>query len=192
MADKRIIIGITGTLGAGKGTIVEHLKKKGFDHYSVRAYLIEEINRRQMPITLDSMIIVANDLRSKYGPSFIVEELYKEALTSASNVIIESIRSVGEVEGLKKLGIFYLISVDAEPNERYQRIIQRQGDQADNLTLEEFLEKERVQMKSSDSTQQSLSQCMLMADFKLINNGTKEELRQKVEKILDKIIGLKI
>ena len=33
-----IIIGITGTLGAGKGTIVDYLvKQKGFVHYSVRA-----------------------------------------------------------------------------------------------------------------------------------------------------------
>lgn len=36
------IIGITGTLGAGKGTIVEYLKdKKGFAHFSVREFLKE-------------------------------------------------------------------------------------------------------------------------------------------------------
>ena len=34
-----IIIGITGTIGAGKGTIVELLIKKGFKHYSVRDFL---------------------------------------------------------------------------------------------------------------------------------------------------------
>jgi len=34
-----MIIGITGTLGAGKGTIVEILKKKWFGHYSVREFL---------------------------------------------------------------------------------------------------------------------------------------------------------
>ena len=38
-----ITIGITGTLGAGKGTIVEYLQKeKGFSHYSVRAFLTDE------------------------------------------------------------------------------------------------------------------------------------------------------
>ena len=37
-----IIIGITGTLGAGKGTIVDYLcKKRGFLHYSVREFLEE-------------------------------------------------------------------------------------------------------------------------------------------------------
>jgi len=45
------IIGITGTLGAGKGTIVGFLStKKGYVHYSVRAYLIEEIEKRGMKV----------------------------------------------------------------------------------------------------------------------------------------------
>ena len=51
-----IIIGITGTLGAGKGTIVDYLvKNKGYHHYSVRAYLTEEIKRRNLPVNRDSM-----------------------------------------------------------------------------------------------------------------------------------------
>ena len=42
-----ITIGITGTLGAGKGTIVDYLvKNRGFVHYSVRAFITEEIKRR--------------------------------------------------------------------------------------------------------------------------------------------------
>ena len=41
------IIGITGTIGAGKGTIVDYLvKEKGYVHYSVRAFIAEEIQRR--------------------------------------------------------------------------------------------------------------------------------------------------
>ena len=30
-----LIIGITGTLGAGKGTIVEYLREKGFRHLTI-------------------------------------------------------------------------------------------------------------------------------------------------------------
>ena len=45
-----IIIGITGTLGAGKGTIVDYLvKEEGFDHYSVRGFLLEEMKKMGMP-----------------------------------------------------------------------------------------------------------------------------------------------
>ena len=41
------IIGITGTIGAGKGTIVDYLvKEKGYVHYSVREFLAEEVDAR--------------------------------------------------------------------------------------------------------------------------------------------------
>ena len=42
-----IVIGITGTLGAGKGTIVDYLvKNKGFNHFSVRSFIAQEIQNR--------------------------------------------------------------------------------------------------------------------------------------------------
>jgi len=41
-----IIIGITGTLGAGKGTVVEYLQEKGFRHYSARGFITKEVEKR--------------------------------------------------------------------------------------------------------------------------------------------------
>ena len=39
------IVGITGTLGAGKGTVVEYLtQQKGFKHYSARGLLNQIID----------------------------------------------------------------------------------------------------------------------------------------------------
>ena len=103
------IIGITGTLGAGKGTIVEYLTNKhGFTHFSVRAYLIKAINAQGKEVNRDNMVQTANQLRAENGPSYIAEELLKEAQESGSNCIIESIRTVGEVTALKSKGNFYL------------------------------------------------------------------------------------
>ena len=73
-----VVIGITGTLGAGKGTIVDYLKeKKGFLHFSARGFIVEEIKRRNMEVNRDTMTSVANDLRANNSPSFIIDELYK-------------------------------------------------------------------------------------------------------------------
>ncbi|MFA6369014.1 MAG: AAA family ATPase, partial [Candidatus Shapirobacteria bacterium] len=109
-----IIIGITGTNGAGKGTIVEYLvKNKGFEHFSARAFIVEEIERRGLENNRDNMVMVANDLRAKNSPSFVADELFKRALESRQNCVIESLRTLGEIESLKKKGKFVLLAVDA-------------------------------------------------------------------------------
>ncbi|MBI4135916.1 AAA family ATPase [Candidatus Uhrbacteria bacterium] len=181
-----IIIGITGTLGAGKGTIVEHLGKKGFKHYSVRAYITEEIERRGLPVNRDHMVAVGNDLRAKNSPSYIVEQLYERAQKAGGNCVIESIRTPGEAEALKKKGVFYLFAVDAKPETRYQRIIARKS-ATDNVSFKEFLQNEKREMHSTDPNRQNLGKCIEMSDFQITNNGTFQELYQSVDKILEKI-----
>jgi dephospho-CoA kinase len=181
-----LIIGITGTLGAGKGTIVEFLKKKGFKHYSVRNFLTKIIEERNMSVDRDSMVKVANELRAKYGPSYIAEQLYEEAKKNGGDCIIESLRAVGEVNALKKKGKFYLFAVDAEPRLRYDRILGRKSS-TDQISFEKFLDDEKREMNSNDPNKQNLSKCIKMADFIFENEGTIEELNDKVEGVLNEI-----
>jgi dephospho-CoA kinase len=181
------IIGITGTLGAGKGTIVEYLiTQKGFVHYSVRAYLIEEIEKRNMPVDRNSMVVVANELRARYGPAYIVEQLYNKACESGQNCIIESLRTPGEVEMLKKKGNFVLFAVDADPAKRYERIILRNSE-TDSISFETFIENEKREMLSEDPNHQNIQKCMDMADKIIRNEGSREELYTRTEEALQSI-----
>ena len=182
-----IIIGITGTLGSGKGTVVEYLVSKyGFQHYSVRNFLTEEIERRGMSVNRDTMTEVANDLREKHGPGFIAEELYKLALSSGKNSVIESIRTVGEIETLKTKGVFYLFAVDAPQKTRYERITSR-ASVTDAISFEKFQEDENREMLSDDPNKQNLSGCIKKADFVFNNNGTIEELQKQIDVVMNKI-----
>jgi len=184
-----IIIGITGTIGAGKGTVVEYLiDKKGFKHFSARAFLIEEIEKRGLENNRDSMVLVANDLREKNSPSFVADELFKRALESGDNCVIESLRTSGEIESLKSKGNFTLLAIDADPKIRYERIIGRSSS-TDNISFEKFLADEQREMESTDPNKQNLSKCIGMADFVINNNGNLEELNLKLEEIL-KIIKI--
>ena len=184
-----IIIGITGTNGAGKGTIVEYLaEKKGFKHFSARAFIVEEIEKRGLENNRDNMVMVANDLRAKNSSSFVTDELFKRSLKSGQNCIIESIRTLGEIESLKKKGNFILLAIDAEPRLRYQRVVQRLSS-TDNITFEEFLNQEEREMTSNDPNKQNLKKCIESADFLVKNEGTIEELNSEIEKIL-KIIEI--
>ena len=180
-----LIIWITWTLGAGKGTIVDYLvKNKWFQHLSVRAYLTQEIERRGIPVNRDSMVSVANELRATYSPSYMVEQLYQQAKTSGKNTIIESIRAIGEVEALKWKENFYFFAIDADPKIRYERVVLRWSE-TDKISYEEFISNEQREMTNTDPTKQNVAKCMQLADHIFTNNGTLEELNIQIEEVLN-------
>ena len=178
------IIGITGTLGAGKGTIVDYLiQHYGFKHYSVRGYLIEEAKRRGMELNRDTYVVVANDLRAKHGPSYITDQLYLQAAENGDNAVIESVRTPGEVESLRKHEHFLLFGVDADPEIRYERVVNR-ASETDQISFDTFIENEQREMSSTDPNHQNIGKCMQMADYVFMNNGDFQDLYSQVEQVL--------
>ena len=186
-----LIIGITGTLGAGKGTIVDFLEQeKGLVHFSVRGFISEEIVRRGLPVNRDSMVQVANDLRAKYSPSYIVDQLYEQALLQGKNCVIESIRTSGEIDSLRGKGNFVLFAVDAEPQSRYQRIVARNSE-TDRISYQTFIDNEQREMTSADPNKQNLRKCIEMADYVFENNESIYELQQQIEIIMSLLLDEK-
>ncbi|NCN51860.1 AAA family ATPase [archaeon] len=182
-----MIIGITGTMCAGKGTIVEFLKSKGFKHYSVRDFLVEEIKKRELSVNRDSMILVGNYLREKNSPSYIAEKLYERAKNNGGDAIIESLRAVGEVETLKNKGNFYLFSVDAPIEVRYKRSQSRNLSESDLVSFEKFVSQEEKEMENDDPSKQNISACMQISDFHFVNDEAIEELYKQVQETLNEI-----
>jgi dCMP deaminase len=181
-----MIIGITGTLAAGKGTIADLLIQKGFKHYSVRYFLTEEIKQRGLEVNRDNMVKVANELREQNSPNYIVENLYDKAKKAGGDCIIESIRNPGEVKALKSKGGFHLIAVDANVKIRYDRAIAR-ASSTDKISFEEFVANEQREITSKEIHKQNLSKCVEMADFVIINNGVFEELNTRIEEIIKEV-----
>ena len=175
------IIGITGTIGAGKGTIVDYLVNNyGFKHYSVRGYLIEEAQKQNLPLNRDTYVQLANKLREIHSPSFIIDELYKEAERNRKDTIIESIRTPGEIASLRTKENFSLWAVDANPKIRYERIFARKSE-TDHISLETFLANEQREMSTDDPTKQNLTECIRQADVLCLNNDNFEELYKQIE-----------
>lgn len=178
-----MIIGITGTLGAGKGAVVSYLvRTKGFTHYSARSYFAEQMEKQGIaPINRDTMTEFANMLREKNGPRHLFDALYAEAEASGSPSVIESIRTVGEAEALKERG-GTLVAVDADEHTRYKRICGR-GSTLDQVSFDEFRAQEAREMHSDDINKQNISAVMRMADMTIENNGTLAELHTSIERI---------
>ncbi len=181
------IIGLTGTIGAGKGTVVEYLKEKGFLHFSARTLIVEELKKRGLPFDRSNMADIGNELRKKNDPGYIIRTLYERALFSGKNSIVESIRTPGELERLKDEKDFYLIAVDARREIRYERIKKR-GSETDHISYERFVLDEERELNSDDPYAQNISACVKMADFNVTNNGDIKSMREQVDDILGKII----
>jgi dephospho-CoA kinase len=181
-----MIIGITGTLGAGKGTVVDYLAAKDFAHYSAREFISREILRRGLAVNRDNMTAVANDLRASHSPSYIAETLYDEAVEAGKDAVIESLRTEGEIAALRAKGGFFLFAVDADPKLRYERIVAR-GTETDKISFEKFLADETREMHATDPNKQNLARCIELADYRFVNNGTKDDLFGRVDQILDRI-----
>jgi dephospho-CoA kinase len=180
------IIGITGTLGSGKGEVGAFLRGKGFSYFSVRNFLIEELKRRKSPINRGTMTDLADELRKTHKPSYIIEEVYAQAVTQGGNTIIESVRAKAEADFLKKKGAI-LIAVDADPRVRYGRIVARKSD-LDHVSYEKFISDEQREMDSVEPNRGNIRDCMRRADFVLMNDSSIEELHAQIEKILPSIL----
>jgi dephospho-CoA kinase len=178
-----MIIGITGTLGAGKGTVAKYLvDQKGFKYFSARAFFIEDVERRGLPVNRDTITEVANDLRAQHGPDYFVKTALARAQAQEGNSVMESIRTVGEADLLKEQGA-KLWAVDADIKTRYERAVLR-GSETDKVSFEKFTADEEREMTSTDPTKQNLAAVRAMADVIFTNNGTQEELFSHVEEAL--------
>jgi dephospho-CoA kinase len=180
MTTKPVIIGLTGTNASGKGVIADYLKKKGFEYFSLSDVIRDELTKEGLSSSRENLINKGNFLRSKFGSDILAKKI-KQKL-SKNNAVIDSIRNTNEVSELKKLKGFHLVAVDAPINLRFSRAILR-GRIENAASLEEF-KKIELREKSDKQGEQQLDKCIQMADYKIMNDGTMEELHEKIEDIL--------
>ena len=172
-------IGITGTNGAGKGTVVDYLVQKGFTHYSARDFLTAEAKRRGLPINRNSMRETGNSLRKEYGSSFIAEQLFAQAQATGGDAVIESVRSLGEADFLRENGVV-LFAVNADRKLRYERSARR-GSRTDDVSFETWVAQEEREWHNEATHDMNVPGVMALADYIFENNGSLEELHKQVD-----------
>lgn len=186
-----MVIGITGTIGSGKDTLMELLKKEyNFKHFSVRNYLIQKLEEQGEEVNRLTMSRIANTLRAENHPAFLAEELFNMAQEQGGNSVIESIRTPGEVDFLKNHADFVLFAVDADPNLRYERVQGRKS-VTDRIDFNTFMSDEQKEMQNDEPHMQNLATCIRISDFKFRNNSTVEMFYKKISKVLEENLNLK-
>lgn len=185
---RKIVVGLIGEKGAGKGTVADYLiEKYGAVHYGTSKILRRTLEDLHVPVTRDNLVKLALVLKEGYGPSIIIDSLIQDMEKNGSNIIIaDGIRMHGDVEPFRrKYGSdFYLVYVTADLKIRYERTkARKQNSGEDEATLEQFLEEE------GRLTEVSIHEIGKKAEFTLNNNGTAESLKQQTDEMIKKILG---
>lgn len=185
---QKTIIGLVGPMGSGKGTIADYLQGKGFKYTSLSDRIREELKRQGKLETRENLQDVGDDLRKRKG-SGVLAKMTAKKYKGEKKLVIDSIRNPEEIGVLKEQFNAVIIAVTASRRKRFE-LIKGRGRKGDVQTWEEFLQKDKREFdKKADSHQIQIAKCIDMADYKIENEGTKEELVDTVDSLFKKITG---
>lgn len=183
---KRIVVGIVGPIASGKGVASEVFQNKGFKHYSLSNRIREELRERGLPE--DDRLHqqnVGDELREKFGSGVLAQMTIEKIRDDKERkIVIESIRSPGEINVLREsLGAF-ILGVDATQENRF-KYLKGRGREGDATTWKEFLKFDTRETSGKRGDHQiQVDQCLKMADLVIRNDGSKDELVTEVEKAM--------
>jgi dephospho-CoA kinase len=182
------IIGLTGRNAAGKGTIADLLIKRKFIYHSLSDTLRDELNKRKMEESRDNLILIGNKLRTQGGPGVLADLMVKK-LSTPDNHIVDSIRNPSEVHSLRmdySEHKFILISIDADPRVRFERLKKRDR-KGDSNSWEQFIHQEKLEEASEDPNKQQLFATIKEADYNIDNSSSLTDLEKKLSLIIDNL-----
>jgi len=181
-----MLIGVTGPIGSGTDTFGAMLVKNGFERVSMSDYLREKMKSVGIEINRENMQDFGDKLRKEEGAGILARKLLAKILVSGKkNYVLESVRNPGEVKELKRLDNFVLVLVDAPVEVRFERVMKRARDSDEPQTLEEFKKWEERDFGVGQPEYGQQQQAVFkMADKKIINDGSLENLKIKIGELL--------
>lgn len=177
-----LIFGLTGLAACGKGEASDYLKSHGFKKFVFSDFLKKEAKKRGMVSNdlekqKELLSKLGDDLRKRSGKMeilaiMIIDEIKKKKL---NKVVVDGFRSVEEVNIFRETyPEFKLIFIDTPEEIRFQR--RKRDDPKANL--KSFRERDKRDIK-----EKGLGKVIEVADIKIKNDDTREDLYQKLEKI---------
>jgi dephospho-CoA kinase len=136
--------------------------------------------------TREALIEGGRELRRNGGAGVLAEMLL--GILDGEDAVVDSIRTPAEVEALRSRGDFTLIEVRADEESRWQRMTSR-GRSGDPTEKEVFLSQEAAEAKSKDEAGQALDATAAMADITVLNDGSIEDLEERLEGIWSELRG---
>jgi len=179
MSKQKLIIGLTGEKLAGKGTTAAYLAEK----YNAKVFRFSQVlddilARLYRPISREDQIKLGLCLRQNFGEGILALTLLKDVRKEDSDlIVVDGMRMPEEGKLFGALPNFLLVYITAPIETRFKRIAGR-DEKVDekNMSFEKFKEIEEQSL-----TETSIKLLAKKAKVKIENNGTFEELYQKIE-----------
>jgi dephospho-CoA kinase len=173
MSNKRLIVCLTGMPGAGKSSVASFLKEKGFVVMTMGDVVREEAKRQGLEPTDINLGKMMLKLRQDLGPGavghIVLQKLARDG--SSSNIVIDGIRSIAEVEVLKKVGHVRLLAIHASQDTRFKHLKERARADAPS-SGNEFAGRDKRELSVG------LSEAIALANEMISNNDlTLEQLK---------------
>lgn len=183
-----MIVIVTGMPGSGKSKIVKEFEKRGLPSVSLGDIVREETVKRGLELTKENVAKVSIRLRQELGQNAVAKlavEKVRALLKDSQVVVIDGVRSLDEVGTFR--GAFpeekiVIIAVHTPPKQRFERLKAR-GRHDDPQTWEDFEERDWKELRFG------IGGVIAMADYMVVNNGSREAYEAKVKKLVDEILS---
>ena len=165
--------------GAGKSTIANGLKSKGYVVINMGNAVRKEAEKRNLELSRSNLGKLMLELRKKNGAGAIVELVKPELESSTADVIlIDGVRSNYEIQEFRKFGNVKLLAIHASTDTRFD-FLQKRGRSDDPQTKEHFEERDNRELDVG------ISDSIALSDYAITNVGlTKDELIETSSKII--------
>ena len=172
---------MTGSLGCGKSFVSKFFKDKGYTSFVLSDVLRDYAKQHGIEETRENLQNIGNKLRIENGVNVLAKILYEKAKEKNLNkILVDGIRNPGEVDFFRKFKNFFLIAIDASREKRFKMLVDRQR-KGDIISWEEFLKlDDRDRGIGEADSGQAVGKSMELADYKIINEGTLEDVRKRL------------
>lgn len=170
-------------MGSGKDTFCAYVKENYDNVYLLRFSdsLTEVLKIFFNDIKREDQQWLSSALRDRFGRDILVKALVKKINNiEEGTIILNGVRRPADFEELSKIG-GKLIYLTAEEKLRWERVKTRGEKSDDDVSFEKFHEMGRAEAESL------ISEIGAKAETKVENNGTKEDLYQKIKEVIDLI-----
>lgn len=150
--------------GAGKSTIAEGLQKQGYAVFSMGDVIRAEAERLQVKQTKENLAKIMLKLREQHGPGVVAHLIKQKVVDSSGTVIIDGIRSIHEVDVLRKCGRLKMLAVHASTETRFNLLHKRKRTD-DPITEQDFQERDQRELGVG------ISDPIALADESISNNN---------------------